>query len=274
MLSKIGKTSPVAAIAVAWPILLLLVGFWLPIGIWIVKYGSAPRTISVFCSGLFLHALLTTALIATATTVSSLVLAYPIALLWWNSNRTVANWLTRILFLPLIVGLLARNYAWIGLLTGQDMVSSFGLVVIKAEQSLYTWRAVIIVMTYIFIPIAFFVLVYALSTISRFEIEAARTLGSTDREVLTKIVLPHTLRQSVIGAFLIFANALGYFVTPHMLGGGNFDMLGNLIWNNLIKLGLFDEASALALSLIIVLIPFYLIAFFLIIRSRQKVLGR
>jgi ABC-type spermidine/putrescine transport system permease subunit I len=149
-----------------------------------------------------------------------------------------------------------------------------GLVFVGGHNYLYRIHSVVGVMTYIFVPIAFFILIYALSSIRPYELDAARTLGATDYEIITRLVIPRTTRQAIIGAFLISANALGYFVTPHMLGGGNFDMLGNLIWKNINHLGLFSDASSLSISLLIVLSPFYFLSFLLIVRNRQRVLGR
>src|SRR5258706_808151 len=268
------RKSDLSSIGVVWPIMVLIVGFWFPIAVWIIKYGSIKQPLGLIRSDYFLHALWVTCAIAAATTVASVVLAYPLALIWWLSSQRISSLLAAVIFLPLIVGLLARNYSWIGMLSGRDLTSSMGLVLIRGQDYLYRIHSVIGVMTYIFVPIAFFILIYALSSVSRDELDAARAMGATDYEIVRRLVLPRTFRQAIIGAFLISANALGYFVTPHMLGGGNFDMLGNLIWKNINHLGLFAESSLLSISLLIVLSPFYLLSFILIVRNRQRVLGR
>ncbi len=175
--------------------------------------------------------------------------------------------------MPLAVGFLARNYSWIGVLSGNDTVSSLGLYYLQAEKLLYTKEAVVLVMAYIFIPFAYFILKNAFDAIRVEEIEAAVVLGATDAEVVLKVLFPRTLRQAAIGIVLIFAIALGYFVTPRMLGGGKVDMVGNLVWNYA-NLGQFAMASRISFWFLLVFSPFYAVSFLLIVLARRRVLGR
>src|SRR5205807_7387380 len=128
-----GKTD-LSTIGIVWPIAVLLLGFWLPIAVWIIKYGSIRQPLGLIKSDYFLHALWVTCGIAAATTVASIVLAYPIALIWWLSGRRLSSLLAAVIFLPLIVGLLARNYSWIGMLSGRDLTSSMGLVLLGGQK--------------------------------------------------------------------------------------------------------------------------------------------
>lgn len=260
-------------VGLLWPILILLIGFWVPVFVWLLK-ASNPTTQTLIYSGdAFEKLMFNTTKVAALTTISSLLLAYPLAILWWTSGKRVSTLIASVVFLPLLVGLLARNYSWIGLLSSDTAFSSLGLSLIGAESLLYTVYSVILVMTYIFVPIAYFILLNALDSISTYEIEAAQTNGATGFEIVTRLVLPHTFRQASIGGFLIFANALGYFVTPRMLGGGNYDMIGNLIWGYS-NLGDFPVASSLATTFLLWFSPFYLASFVLIVRSRKRIIGR
>jgi putative spermidine/putrescine transport system permease protein len=254
------------------PFVVLAVSFWMPLLIWLLQHAHAFSP-SALVDETFLRLLGNTFLVAMTTTVSAVAIAYPVALLWWMSGRALATALTVLLFLPMSVGLLARNYSWIGILSGRNVPASMGLVLLHAESWLYTLPAVIVVMTYVFIPVAFFLLVHAFSSVSRDEVNAARSLGAADHEVVVRLALPRSARQAVIGVLLIFASAVGYFVTPRMIGGGNFDMAGNLIWRYT-NLGDFDDASAAALSFVLTLLPFYICALLVIVVRRRRMLGR
>jgi len=254
------------------PFLVLLVSFWVPILIWGISSGfledrSLPKDVS------FGTLTWNTLWLAFSTTFSSVLLAYPVALLGWLGRRKGSVALGGIVFMPLAVGFLARNYSWIGVLSGNDTVSSLGLYYLQAEKLLYTKEAVVLVMAYIFIPFAYFILKNAFDAIRVEEIEAAVVLGATDAEVVLKVLFPRTLRQAAIGIVLIFAIALGYFVTPRMLGGGKVDMVGNLVWNYA-NLGQFAMASRISFWFLLVFSPFYAVSFLLIVLARRRVLGR
>ena len=267
------KLSRIAYVSLVWPIVILLLGFWLPILIWVIQAATVGDALTLYGGPAFTNLLGNTVWIAGLTTAFSIVLAYPISLLWWSSGEKQSTVITSLVFLPLLVGLLARNYSWIGMLSSDSPFTSLGFSLIGAESYLYTMYSVILVMTYIFVPIAFFVLANALSSVSNYEVDAAKTAGATTTEILLKLVLPHTYRQASIGAFLIFANAIGYFVTPRMLGGGKQDMIGNLIWMYT-NLGDFTTASSISLTFLLWFSPFYIFSFVLIVTSRKRIIGR
>jgi len=254
------------------PFAILAGGFLLPIGLWVLQLGSFPVWSAVQGTP-FLSLFWNTLFVGAVTTAISICLAYPIALLLWMSSRRTAFAIGLIVFLPVVVGFLARNYSWIGMMSGQDTVSSLGLSLIGVNTSLYTMQSVILVMTYIFVPIAFFILLQSLASISRHEVDGARTLGATELEIVWRLALPRTFRQATIGALLIFANASAYFVTPRMLGGGKYDLLGNLIWRNT-NLGEFSAASAVSIWFLLFFGPFYVMSLAIVLRSRKKILGR
>lgn len=267
------KLSRTAFLSLIWPLLTLFLCFWLPILIWIFKSATQKEGIIFYSGSAFTNLFVNTLWIAGLTTIFSIALAYPLALVWWTSKGKKASIITAVVFLPILVGLLARNYSWIGILSSESKYASLGFSIINAESYLYSMYSVILVMTYIFIPFAFFVLVNAFSSISHFEIDAAKTVGATTKEILFKLILPHTYRQVSISSFLIFASAIGYFVTPRMLGGGKQDMVGNLIWMYT-NLGDFTTASSISLKFLLWFSPFYIFSFVLIVLSRKKIIGR
>lgn len=271
--SKSQPAKSKASAGLVSPILVLLVAFWIPVGIWLIRALADKNQPLIYTGEAFSTLMRNTAIIAGLTTVMSLALSYPLALLWWISGKRTSVAIASVAFLPFLVGLLARNYSWIGLLSADSLLASLGLSIIDAKSALYTIYCVILVMTYIFVPIAYFILLNALNSISPYEVQAAQTAGASGIEIITKLAFPHTLRQASIGAFIIFANALGYFVTPKMVGGGNFDMIGNLIWRYT-NSGWFGDATSVSTTFLLWFSPFYVVSFGLIIQNRKKIIGR
>jgi spermidine/putrescine transport system permease protein len=170
------------------------------------------------------------------------------------------------------MGLLARNYSWIGLLSGKSLFS-FSFPLLKASSILYTEKAVVGVMVYIFIPFVFYALTYGLLSVKEEHIEAGRILGANIFQIIIYIVLPLSQRAALLAGFFVFISSVGYFVTPFMLGGGKYDFVGNLILA-ISNYGLFDEASKFAIAFFIILIPFYVLFMYFIIRRKEEILGK
>jgi len=262
------KTSPV--LSAALPMMVVVLSFWTPLCYWLLHYSvsHSETRVEALPWRLFAH----TFLLAAGTALLAVLAAYPVAILAWLFQGRAARMLSLMMLLPVLVGLLARNYSWIGMLS--QTKSSTTLRWLLPGISLYGTTAVYAVMFYIFLPIAFFIVRQGFNAVRSGQIEAGRSLGATESELLWRVVLPQTRRQAITAMVFIFGNALGYFVTPRMIGGGNYDMVGNAIWQYTNKLAAFNEASYIALLLLGCCVPVYLFAYFQILKSRQRVLGR
>lgn len=241
------------------PILYLIFFFLLPIILWISIYNDQFTLRSITAPQFFKQFWLT-GLISFITAIASVLFTYPIALLWWNCRKNKwSSVIMYLVFIPIILGLLTRNYAWMNLLS----YTSFE----------YSFNAVIVVMVYIFIPFTFFVLIQGFSNISENSLDAAKVMGANIVESFIKVIFPQTVRHIFIALFLVFANSLCYYITPAMIGGGNFDMIGNIIWKYVDK-GLFSDASNIALTFICYAVPSFIIALYFIYRRRKIFLSR
>jgi len=242
-----------------FPILFLLIFFVMPILLWIFLNQNLFSIHSIIHPPFFKQ-FWVTGLIALITAVSSVVLSYPVALLWWVNKKT--KWSVTIVFLvfvPIILGLLTRNYAWISILSYTPFQ--------------YSFEAVILVMLYIFIPFAFFILIQGFGNISNNTLEAAKIMGANIFESYGKVIFPQTLRHINIALFFVFANSLCYYITPAMIGGGKYDMIGNIVWKYVDK-GLFAEASNISLTFIFYVLTIFTAVLFFIFRRRKNNLSR
>lgn len=241
------------------PILYLISFFVLPIILWVCLNKNLFSFHSLTHPPFFKQFWIT-GLTAFITAVTSVVLSYPVALLWWIKRKT--KWSSAIVFLvfvPIVLGLLTRNYAWMSMLSYTPFQ--------------YTYSAVILVMLYIFIPFAFFIIIQGFGNISDNTLEAAKTMGANIFESFSKVIFPQTQRHIYIALFLVFANSLCYYITPAMIGGGKNDMIGNIIWKYVDK-GLFADASNISLTFIFYVLPIFTIAIFIIFKRRKLYLSR
>ena len=114
-------------------------------------------------------------------------------------------------------------------------------------EFLYTDFAVIIGMTYVFIPFTFLPLYASIERLDGAMLEASADLGATRLQTFRRIILPATLPGIVGGAIITFIPALGNFIVPSVLGGAKVVMIGNLIEQQFLSARNWPFGSALAM---------------------------
>ena len=108
------------------------------------------------------------------------------------------------------------------LLTGMEVID-------EPIQMLYTDFAIMLGMTYVYMPLMILPLYASMEKLDFNLVEAGYDLYATRFRVLRKIIIPLIKPGIVAGSILVFIPSLGAFVTPRVLGGGKNLMLGNLI---------------------------------------------
>ena len=124
---------------------------------------------------------------------------------------------------------------------------------------LYTEGAVITGLVYNYLP---FVILAIYSTLSRLNpelMEASRDLGGSGFTTFRRIILPLTLPGIAAGAVFVFVLSIGNFVTPALLGGGRFQMIGNLVYDQFLTANDWPFGAALGMALIATMIVLLLV---------------
>src|SRR5689334_3928555 len=94
-----------------------------------------------------------------------------------------------------------------------------------------------------------------------------RTLGASEQIILLRVLLPQTYRAALLSVGIITAMAVGYFITPRMMGGGKVDFVSNSIILYLGK-GDFDGASRVAFLFLLVVSPVVVLIMLLSMKRR------
>ena len=170
---------------------------------------------------------------AAASTVLSLVLAFPAALFISRSGRR-RNLYLQLVILPFWTSFLVRTYAWLFLLRDTGLVNTLlaRLHLIRGPLPLlYNDGAVLLGLVYGYLP---FMVLPIYATLERLDpalVEAAADLGARPWATLWRVVVPLAAPGIRAGSVLVFIPCLGAYLTPDLLGGGRTVMVGNLVQN-------------------------------------------
>jgi spermidine/putrescine transport system permease protein len=189
------------------------------------------------------------------TTLITFAVGLPMA--WFIATRppeTRALWLF-LITIPFWTNLLIRTFAILEVIRNDGILNSvlLGLGVISAPiQLVFTDTAVLIGMTYVYLPLMVLPLFAAIDRFDMRLLEAAYDLYASRSAVLRRVILPIIRPGIVAGSILVFVPSLGAYVTPRVLGGGNNMMIGNFIELQFGQGRNWPLGSALAMLLLLV----------------------
>jgi len=187
---------------------------------------------------LYLTIFLDSARIAATATAAALLIGYPAA---YAIARAPERRRTPLLFLavlPFWTNYLIRTYAWIVLLNPAGLINNalMGTGLIEAPLPLlYNEFAVILGLVYNYTPFVILAIYSSLQRLDPAFAEASRDLGAGAWTTFFRITLPLTVTGVAAGAVFVFVLSIGNFVTPDLLGGGKFQMVGNLIYDQFLS---------------------------------------
>jgi putative spermidine/putrescine transport system permease protein len=238
---------------------------------------AARSTISVLGLELPMNAYLRvigiTIQIAVGTTVATLLLGYPVAYALASLPPTKANLLMIFVLVPFWTSILVRTYAWMVLLGRDGLVNEvlMGLRVVDQPAALLNSRgAVYVGMVHILLPFMILPLYAVMRGIDRNLMRAAENLGARPWQVFRSVFLPLSLPGVAAGCLLVFILALGFYITPSLLGGQRDIMISMLIQQQVVQLK-WGFASALALALLVISLIIYLV--FVRLLGVQRIFG-
>lgn len=196
-----------------------------------------------------------TAILSLAITALALALGYPVAHLLATLPLRVSNILMILVLLPFWTSLLVRTTAWIVLLQQQGVVNDVGVATGLLDDGsrlslIYNQTGTIIAMTHILLPFAILPLYSVMRTIDPAYARAARSLGASSWTAFRRVYLPQTLPGIGAGALLVFILAVGYYITPALVGGSSGQLISNMIAFHMLDSFNWSLAAALAALLL------------------------
>ncbi|MFQ5495924.1 MAG: ABC transporter permease [Phycisphaerae bacterium] len=167
-------------------------------------------------------------------TVICIVLAYPIAYLMALLPTRISNLLMIMVLLPFWTSLLVRTTSWIVLLQTEgvlnDILVWLGLIGDENRmQMMYNMTGTVVAMVHILLPFMVLPLFSVMKTIPPSHVRAARSLGATPIYAFWKIYFPQSVGGIGAGSILVFIMAIGYYITPALVGGRTGQLISNFI---------------------------------------------
>ncbi|MSP82307.1 MAG: ABC transporter permease [Alphaproteobacteria bacterium] len=183
----------------------------------------------------YYQVLLRTLKISFLVSVSALVLAYPLAyfLAFKIASARLRTALYVAVIVPLWVSYLLRAYTWKTILGSEGVLNSFlvwsGILSEPTDLFLYNQFAMVVTLTYIFVPFMVMPIYTALEKIPRSLIEASKDLGVGRFRTFLAITLPLSVPGILAGATFTFCLSMGDFVAPFLVGGANGAMIAIVV---------------------------------------------
>ena len=189
--------------------------------------------------------------LAVLSTVSCLILGYPIAYIISKLPIKRRNMLILLFILPMWMNFLLRTYAWMAILGRDGLINTLlGYIGIGPIKMLYTDGAILLGMVYNFLPFMVIPIYTVLIKIDKNLVNAAYDLGANKAQAFRKIILP----LSISGITMVFMPAVSNFVIPSLLGGGKYMLVGNLIEQQFTTIGNWNFGSALSIFMMILIL--------------------
>lgn len=194
-------------------------------------------------------------LIAFMTTVICVLVGYPFAYVIARNKTKWKKFLYMLVIVPFWTNSLIRIYGWRSFLGSSGWLNNFLMmihVVNEPVDFLYKTGTTILGMVYCFIPFMVLPLYTSLEKLDTSLLEASSDLGAKPFRTLFEVIIPLTASGIFSGCIMVFIPCLGYFFVSNILGGGNTDMIGNLIERQFKSANNWPLGAALSIILILI----------------------
>lgn len=175
-----------------------------------------------------------TAWMSIVVTLACVLLGFPIAYMLASLPLRQSNMLMILVLLPFWTSLLVRTTSWIVLLQTQGVLNDLMVwvgIINDAQriQLIFNAQGTVIAMTQILLPFMVLPLYSVMKTIPPSYLRAAESLGAHRFLAFWRVYVPNTLPGVGAGCLLVFILAIGYYITPALVGGQDGQMISNMI---------------------------------------------
>lgn len=201
-----------------------------------------------------------TFIIAFLVTLFTFMLGYPLAYYLSSLPSNKANLLLILVLLPFWTSLLVRTTSWIVILQNNGIVNSILQKIGFIDEPLdiiYNQFSTVIAMTHILLPFMILPLYSVMRGIDSSYVRASKSLGANPFMSFIRVYFPLSVPGLNAGALLVFILAIGYYITPALLGGSDGQLISNLIAFHMRDTNNWELAAALGSILLILILILY-----------------
>jgi len=207
----------------------------------------------ILTDGITLKIFFQTVELSLMITLFCLLLGYPVAMLMRRVGPKARLWILLLVVSPLLTSIIVRNVAWVLILGRSGMINdlliSWGLIS-KPLPLMYNTFGVVLAVVHVYLSFMVLPLYSVMKTISPSLMRAGKSLGGTPFVAFWKVYFPLTIPGIGAGCLLVFILAIGYYITPALVGGASGTLISNQIAFHMKSTLDWSFASAMGLMLL------------------------
>lgn len=259
-------------------LLCLVFAYFLPVGLLVAESfvasgseGQEAFTLAPylrFFTDSYYHGVMArTFRLALTTTLVTLVLGFPIALIMARRPGRVAVWLGILVIMPLMVSVVVRTFGWMVLMGRGGLLSDLARGLgIGGRRFVFmrTESGIVIALAQVLLPFMTLTLYGVVARIEPVLEQAARVMGAGFFTTLWRVTLPLSLPGIVAGSLLVFALSISSFITPSLIGGVRLPVLAGSIYQEALITIDWSFAAAqsmiLLVTVLLIIVPYTMLA--------------
>jgi len=193
-------------------------------------------------------------------TIACLLIGFPVAHMIVGAPRRLRPYMLLLVLVPFWTSLLVRTSAWIVLLQSNGVIND-GLVSVgllsEPAQLIFNRVGVYVAMIHILLPFMILPIYSVMLRIPKAYFQAALSLGAHPFKAFVRVYIPQTMPGVAAGVLIVFVLALGYYITPALVGGADDQMISYFIafyTNQTLNWGLAASLAAILLATVIAIV--------------------
>ena len=214
---------------------------------------------------IYLKLFFRTIVLSSLITFLTFVIGFPLSYMLSTVSTRISNILIIFVLLPFWTSLLVRTTSWIALLQQEGVINDFLVLVgfINEEGRLamiHNATGTVVAMTHILLPFMILPLFSVMKTIPKSYVRAAISLGAHPWKAFWKVYFPNTGAGIGAGSILVFILAIGYYITPALVGGSSGTFISNRIAYHIsssLNWGLGSAIGVILLGIVLLFFVFY-----------------
>lgn len=188
-------------------------------------------------------------------TIICLLIAFPMAYIISQKSDKIQRTIVMLVMLPMWMSFLIRTYSWMALLQDTGIINSFlEKIGIHPVHMINTGGAVILGMVYNFLPYMIMPIYSVMAKLDLSMVEACQDLGGNRLTTIRRCIIPMSMPGIVSGITMVFVPSVSTFYISQKLGGGSFDLIGDVIERQFQQSYNYNLGASLSLVLMVLIL--------------------